>query len=215
MTIVGVVGDVRHDGLDAQAQPALYTPVAQKQMPWKRSASIVVRTRAADPLLAFSSVQQAVLHADSQLPVTLVEPMTQVMAESLETRRFNLVLLCAFAGIALLLAVVGIYGVVSFLVLQRTQEIGIRMALGARPSKVVAMIMSDGLSSTAIGVVIGVIAGAALLRLARGMLYAVSSSDPLALGGAVIVLLLVAAVACFIPARRAAKIDPVSALRVD
>jgi putative ABC transport system permease protein len=144
-----------------------------------------------------------------------VEPMTQVMAESLETRRFNLVLLCAFAAIALLLAVVGIYGVVSFLVLQRTQEIGIRVALGARPSKVVAMIMSDGLSSTAIGVVIGVIAGAALLRLARGMLYAVSSSDPLALGGAVIVLLLVAAVACFIPARRAAKIDPVSALRVD
>jgi putative ABC transport system permease protein len=215
MTIVGVVGDVRHDGLDAQAQPALYTPVAQKQMPWKRSASIVVRTRAADPLLAFSSVQQAVLHADAQLPVTLVEPMTQVMAESLETRRFNLVLLCAFAAIALLLAVVGIYGVVSFLVLQRTQEIGIRVALGARPSKVVAMIMSDGLSSTAIGVVIGVIAGAALLRLARGMLYAVSSSDPLALGGAVIVLLLVAAVACFIPARRAAKIDPVSALRVD
>ena len=215
MTIVGIVGDVRHDGLDDQAMPALYTPLSQKQMAWKRFASIVVRTRASDPLLAADAVQGAILRSDPQLPVTFVEPMTVVMAESLAERRFNLVLICSFAAVALALAMIGIYGVISYLVSQRTQEIGVRMALGAQRSRVVAMIMSEGLSMTGAGVLIGAVAGFVLLRVGQGMLYGITTNDPVALGGAALVLLIVAAVACFFPARRAAKIDPMNALRVD
>jgi putative ABC transport system permease protein len=110
---------------------------------------------------------------------------------------------------------IGIYGVISYLVSQRTQEIGVRMALGAQRSRVVAMIMSEGLSMTAAGVLIGAVAGFILLRAGQGMLYGVTTNDPVALGGAALVLLIVAAVACFFPARRAAKIDPMNALRVD
>jgi putative ABC transport system permease protein len=215
MTIVGIVGDVRHDGLDDQAMPAVYTPLSQKQMAWKRFASVVVRTHAADPLLAANAVEGAVLRSDPQLPVTFVEPMTTVMAESLAERRFNLFLICSFAAVALALAMIGIYGVISYLVSQRTQEIGVRMALGAQRSRVVAMIMSEGLSMTAAGVLIGAVVGFALLRVGQGMLYGVTSNDPIALGGAALVLLAVAAVASFFPARRAAQIDPMNALRVD
>jgi predicted permease len=215
MTIVGVVGDVHHDGLDGEAMPALYTPLAQKQMPWKRGASIVVRTRAADPLLSANAVEDAVLRTDPQLPVTFVESMTTVMAESLAERRFTLILLCAFASVALVLAMIGIYGVISYLVSQRTQEIGVRMALGAQRSRVLAMIMSEGLSMTAAGVLIGALAGFLLLRVGQGMLYGITTNDPIALGGAAVVLLAVAGIACFFPARRAAKIDPMNALRVD
>ena len=215
MTIVGVVGDIRHDGLDDQAMPALYTPLAQKQMAWKRFASVVVRTRAADPLLAAGAVEGAILHADPQLPVTFVEPMTSVMAESLADRRFNLVLLCAFATVALTLAMIGIYGVISYLVSQRTQEIGVRMALGAQRSRVIAMIMREGLSVTVVGILIGSVTGFALLRMGRAMLFGVTTTDPVAIGGAAVVLVMVAAIACFLPARRAAQIDPISALRVD
>jgi putative ABC transport system permease protein len=141
--------------------------------------------------------------------------MTTVMAESLAERRFILVLLCSFAAVALVLAMIGIYGVISYLVSQRTQEIGVRMALGAQRSRVVGMIMSEGLSMTAAGVLIGAVAGFALLRVGQGMLYGVTTNDPVAVGGAALVLLVVAAVACFFPARRAARIDPMNALRVD
>jgi predicted permease len=215
MTIVGVVGDVRHDGLDNVALPAVYTPITQKQMAWKRFASIVVRTRAQDPTLAATAVQAAVSRADAQLPVTFVEPMTTVIAESLAERRFNLVLLSAFAAIALLLAVIGVYGVISYLVEQRTQEIGVRMALGAQRTRVVTMILSEGLAMTVIGVALGALSGVALLRLGRSMLYGVSATDPVALGGAAVVLMAIAAIACFFPAKRAAAIDPIRALRVD
>ncbi|HEX6878816.1 MAG TPA: FtsX-like permease family protein, partial [Terriglobales bacterium] len=215
MTIVGIVADVHHDGLDDEAMPAIYTPLAQKQMAWKRFASIVVRTRADNPMLATNAVEGAVLRSDPLLPVTFVEPMTAVMAESLAERRFTLVLLCAFACVALVLAMIGIYGVISYLVSQRTQEIGVRMALGAQRSRVLAMIMSEGLGMTLAGVLIGALAGLGLLRVGQGMLYGVSTYDPIALGGAALVLLGVAAVACYFPARRAARIDPMNALRVD
>ena len=215
MTIVGVVGDVRHDGLDDKPYPAVYTPITQKQMAWKRSGAIVVRTRASDPMLSAEIVKMAVLRVDPRLPVTLVESMTTVMAESLAERRFNLLLLSAFATMALLLAMIGIYGVISYLVTQRTQEIGIRMALGAQRNKVVRMILAEGVSMTLIGVVIGTVAGFGVLRLSEGMLYGVTSNDPVAIGGAGCVLLIVAALACVFPARRAARIDPISALRVD
>jgi ABC-type antimicrobial peptide transport system permease subunit len=215
MTIVGVVGDIRHDGLDNDTLPALYTPITQKRMAWKRFASIVVRTHAQDPTLAADAVQAAVNRADAQLPVTFVEPMTTVIAESLAQRRFTLVLLSAFAAIALMLAVIGVYGVISYLVEQRTREIGVRMALGAQRSTVVAMVMSEGLAMTVIGVVLGALSGLWLLHSARSLLYGVTTTDPLALCLAAIVLVVIAGIACFFPAKRAASIDPVRALRVD
>ncbi len=215
MTIVGVVGDIRHDGLDDEAYPAVYTPLTQKQMAWKRFSSIVVRTKAADSTSVSDLVQQSVWKADAQLPITYLEPMTTVMAESLAERRFNMVLLSLFAGLALVLAVVGLYGVTSYLVTQRTQEIGIRMALGAQPRAVLRMIILEGMGLSALGVVLGTCGAFWALRLAQGMLFKVGSSDPVAFTAAACMLVAVAGLACYLPARRAAKIDPMRALRLD
>ena len=215
MTIVGVVGDVRHDGLDDEPYPAIYTPYTQKDMPWKRFVSIVVRTRTSDPLSESAAVKQAVWSVDSQLPITDLEPMNAVMAESLSERRFNMVLLTAFAVLALVLAMVGIYGITAFLVTQRTQEIGIRMALGAQPRAVLRMMISQGMLLSVIGAVIGAVGAFALSRVAQGMLFQVGSTDPLAFTAASATLVIIAAVACYFPARRAAKVDPMSALRLD
>jgi putative ABC transport system permease protein len=215
MTIVGVVGDVRHDGLDEDTYPAVYTPLTQKQMAWKRFSSIVVRTKAVDPMSAAVAVQQAVWKSDAQLPITYLEPMSVVMAESVAERRFNMVLLSIFAGLALTLAVVGLYGVTSYLVTQRTQEIGIRMALGAQPRAVLQMVISEGLGLSVLGVVIGAAGAFWTLRLAQGMLFQVGSSDPVAFSAAAAMLIMVAGLACYVPARRAAKIDPMQALRME
>jgi putative ABC transport system permease protein len=215
ITIVGVVGDIRHDGLDDEAYPAVYMPLTQKEMAWKRFNSIVVRTQAANPMSSADVVQQAVWKVDPQLPITFLEPMETVMSESVAARRFNMVLLTLFAGLALLLAVVGIYGITSYLVTQRTQEIGIRMALGAQPYAVLRMFIGEGLALSAIGAVIGAAGAFWTLRLAQGMLFQVGSSDPVAFSAAAAMLIGVAGVACYIPARRAARIDPMRALRLD
>jgi putative ABC transport system permease protein len=215
MTVVGVVGDVRHDGLDDEAYPAIYTPYTQKDMAWKRFVSIVVRTRTSDPLSESAAVKQAVWSVDSQLPITDLEPMNAVLAESLSERRFNMVLLTAFAVLALVLAMVGIYGITAFLVTQRTQEIGIRMALGAQPRAVLRMMISQGMLLSVIGSAIGAAGAFALSRVAQGMLFQVGSADPLAFTAASATLILIAALACYFPARRAAKVDPMSALRLD
>jgi predicted permease len=215
LTIVGVVGDVRHDGLDDEAYPAVYMPLTQKQMAWKRFNSIVIRTRAADPTSSADAVQQAVWKTDPQLPITFLQPMEVVMAESVAERRFNMILLSLFAALALVLAVVGIYGITSYLVTQRTQEIGIRMALGAQPHAVLRMFISEGLALSAVGALIGAAGAFWTLRLAQGMLFQVGSSDPVAFAAAAAMLIMVAGVACYIPARRAARIDPMRALRLD
>jgi putative ABC transport system permease protein len=215
LTIVGVVGDVRHDGLDDEAYPAVYVPLTQKQMAWKRFNSIVIRTRAADPMSSANVVQQAVWKTDPQLPITFLEPMETVMSESVAERRFNMVLLSLFAALALVLAVVGIYGITSYLVTQRTQEIGIRMALGAQPHTVLRMFVSEGLALSTVGAFIGAAGAFWTLRLAQGMLFQVGSSDPVAFTAAAAMLIMVAGLACYIPARRAAKIDPMRALRLD
>lgn len=215
LTIVGVVGDVRHDGLDDEAYPAVYVPFTQKQMAWKRFNSVVVRTRAAEPTSSADAVQQAVWKIDPQLPITFLEPMETVMSESVAARRFNMVLLSIFAGLALVLAVIGIYGITSYLVTQRTQEIGIRMALGAQPRGVLRMFISEGLALSAGGALIGAAGAFWALRLAQGMLFQVGSSDPVAFCAAAATLIIVAGVACYVPARRAARVDPMRALRLD
>lgn len=215
ITIVGVVGDIRHDGLDDEAYPAVYMPLTQKEMAWKRFNAIVVRTRAADPASSAGPVQQAVWNIDPQLPITFLEPMQAVMSESVAARRFNMVLLSLFAALAFVLAVIGIYGITSYLVTQRTQEIGIRMALGAQPNAVLRMFISEGLVLSATGTLIGAAGAFWTLRLTQGMLFQVGSSDPVAFTAAASILIVVAAIACYIPARRAARIDPMRALRLE
>ena len=177
ITIIGVVGDVKHFGLDLPEQPALYSPYTQIN-PWKRWTTVVVRTQS-DPGAMAAAVKQQVWTVDSKLPLTLVKTMTEVAEGSFAARRFNMLLLAIFAGLALVLAAVGIYGVMSYAVTQRTQEIGIRMALGARGVDVLKLIIRNGLTLTLAGVVIGVGGALALTRLLRTLLFGVTPTDAL------------------------------------
>ncbi len=213
ITVVGVVGDVKHFGLDLPEQPGLYSPYSQAA-PWKRWTSLVVRTQS-DPGSIAGAVKQQVWKIDSQLPLTRVETMDEVAAGSFAARRFNMLLLVIFAGLALVLASVGIYGVMSYAVTQRTQEIGIRMALGARAIDVLALIIRNGMSLILIGVVIGLAGSLALTRLLATMLFGVTPTDTLTFVTVSAVLIFVALLACYIPARRATKVDPLVALRYE
>jgi putative ABC transport system permease protein len=213
ITVVGVVGDVKHFGLDLPEQPGLYSPYSQAA-PWKRWTSLVVRTQS-DPGSIAGAVKQQVWKIDSQLPLTRVETMDEVAAGSFAARRFNMLLLVIFAGLALVLAAVGIYGVMSYAVTQRTQEIGIRMALGARAIDVLALIIRNGMSLILIGVVIGVGGALALTRLLATLIFGVTPTDTLTFVTVSAVLIFVALLACYIPARRATKVDPLVALRYE
>jgi putative ABC transport system permease protein len=213
ITIVGVVGDVKHFGLDLPEQPGLYTPYTQIS-PWKRWMSIAARTRA-DPGSMAQSLKQQIWKVDSQLPVTRVETMSEVAADSFAARRFNMSLLTLFAALALVLASIGIYGVMSHAVTQRTQEIGIRMALGARTADVLKLVIRNGMLLVLIGVALGLSGAIALTRLMRTMLFGVTPTDALTIGVVSLVLIGVALLACLIPARRATRVDPLVALRYE
>jgi putative ABC transport system permease protein len=213
MTIVGVVGDVKHFGLDLPEQPALYTPYTQIN-PWKRWMTVVARTQS-DPNAMAQAVKQQIWKVDSQLPVTELKTMDEVSAASFAARRFNMLLLGIFAGLALVLAAVGIYGVMSYAVTQRTQEIGIRMALGARATDVLKLIIRNGMTLTLLGVVIGVAGAIALTRLLATLLFGVTPTDKPTFIAVAAVLVLVSLLACYIPARRATKVDPLVALRYE
>jgi len=213
ITIVGVVGDVKHFGLDLPEQPALYTPYTQIN-PWKRWMTVVARTQS-DPGAMTQAVKQQIWKVDSQLPVTEVKTMAEVSAASFAARRFNMLLLAIFAGLALTLAAVGIYGVMSYAVTQRTQEIGIRMALGARAPDVLKLILKNGMTLTLLGVVIGVAGAIGLTRLLETLLFGVTPTDKPTFIAVSAVLVLVSLLACYIPARRATKVDPLVALRYE
>jgi putative ABC transport system permease protein len=213
ITIVGVVGDVKHFGLDLPDQPALYSPYTQIS-PWKRWMTFVARTQSEPGSLA-QAVKQEIWRADSQLPVSKVKTMSDVAAASFAARRFNMLLLAIFAGLALVLAAVGIYGVMSYTVTQRTQEIGIRMALGARATDVLTLIIRNGLTLTLMGVVIGLAGAFALTRLLTTLLFGVKPTDMPTFMAVSVVLILVALLACYLPARRATKVDPLVALRYE
>ncbi|MDX2032924.1 MAG: ABC transporter permease [Blastocatellia bacterium] len=214
ITIVGVVGDVRHFGLDAPEEPALYTPYSQSGRAWKRWMSVVARgTQPAGALML--AVKNAVWKVDSQLPLTKALPMTSVMAESYAERRFNMLLLSLFAAMALALAGVGIYGVMSYAVAQRTREIGIRMALGAQVRDVLRLVIGQGLRLALLGAALGLLGALAATRLLTTLLFGVRPGDPLTFLAVGLLLLGVALLACWIPARHAAKVDPMTALRRD
>jgi putative ABC transport system permease protein len=207
--IVGVVGNVLEDGLADPPRPELYVPA--EQMPWGDMA-ILVRT-SGDPKLLASAVRARIRALDPQLPVEGLETLSAVVARSLVQRRFSMLLLGAFAGLALLLAAVGIYGVVAFLAGQRTREVGIRMALGARRGDVLALFLGESARFAAAGLLTGFALAIAATRLLKTMLFGVAATDPLSFGTVAFVLTAVALAASWIPARRAARISPMEALR--
>ena len=213
ITIIGVVGDVKHFGLDLPEQPALYTPYTQIS-PWKRWMSIAARTQG-DAAGTAQALKQEIWKVDSQLPVTKVETMSEVAANSFAARRFNMSLLSLFAGLALALAAIGIYGVMSNAVTQRTQEIGIRLALGASTMDVLKLIIRNGMTLVVIAVALGLAGAFALTRLMTTLLFGVTPTDSLTIVAVSAILIGVALLACFIPARRATKVDPLVALRYE
>jgi putative ABC transport system permease protein len=210
-TIVGIVGDVSHHGLDDRPQMQAYVPHAQ----WIDSyMTLVVRT-SIDPASLAAAVRSEIRAMDGSAPVYDVTTMRQKVSSSLAQRRFTLALLSVFAAIALLMAAIGIYGVISYAVVQRTHEIGIRVALGAQTVDVMKLIVGQGMILAAAGVLIGLVGALGLTRLMEGLLFGVSATDPLTFAAISLLLVLVAMLACYIPARRAAKVDPMVALRCE
>jgi putative ABC transport system permease protein len=213
IAIVGVAGDVKHFGLDLPEQPGLYSPYPQANA-WKRWTMIAVRTQS-DPTGMASAIKEQIWKVDAQLPVTRVQTMDEVSAASFAARRFNMLLLTIFSVLALMLAAVGVYGVMSYAVTQRTQEIGIRMALGARMIDVMKLVMKSGLSLALMGVGLGLAGAFALTRLMISLLFAVEPTDKATFAIVTACLLVVALIACYLPARRATKVDPLVALRYE
>ena len=211
MTIVGVAADVLSDRLEQAPRPMVYRPLTQAS---SLSMAIAVRTRR-DPARLTEPLARAVREADPDQPTHSVRSMDEITAAATASRRFSIQLVGGFASIALLLAAIGIYGVMAYLVNQRTREIGIRVALGARPASVVRLVVSYALGLAAGGVLLGMAAAAFLTRLIAGMLFGVSPSDPWTFAAIALVLLGTALVATFTPARRAARVDPMVALRAD
>jgi putative ABC transport system permease protein len=209
--IIGVVGDVKHMSLDTEMKPMVYWPHPELAY---SGMTIVIRTTG-DPTQLAAPAQGAIQSIDPNQPVSDVRTMNQLLAESVARARFNTLLLGLFSAVALVLACVGIYGVMSYTVTQRTREIGIRMALGAKRGDVLRMVLGQGMLLAAIGVGLGVAAAFALTRLMASLLFEVSASDPLTFAAVSMLLALVALAACYIPARRATKVDPMTALRYE
>lgn len=214
ITIVGVAGDVKHFGLNDTELPALYTPYSQSGREWKRWMNLAIRSPQDSAALA-AAVKSRLWKIDSQIPATKIRPMTEVISASVATERFNMLLLGVFAGLALVLAAIGIYGVVAYSVTQRTHEIGIRVALGAQSKDVLRLVISQGMSLVLIGLAIGLAAAFGLTRLMRTLLFNISPGDPLTFALVAFVLTFIALLACSIPARRATKVDPMISLRYE
>ncbi|HJR40471.1 MAG TPA: ABC transporter permease [Gemmatimonadaceae bacterium] len=208
-TVVGIVGHVKHYGLDAESGGQIY--MSNRQYPW-RFMSIVTRTRGA-PLALAPAVRSAVREIDPNQAVFDVGSVEQWMEERLAARRFAMALLGVFAGVAVVLAAVGLYGVIAYAVTMRRGEIGVRLALGATPGEVRQMVLGDGMRLAAVGLATGVAGALMGARLIEAMLFGVSAADPAVLGAVAALMLAIAAVASWVPGRRAASVDPIAALR--
>src|ERR1043166_1683018 len=215
LLIIGVVGNARQLGLDQQPTPEVYVPLLQDPLSLNyRAMTIVARSKSGPGAIA-APLRAAVTSVDKSLPVYALKPMTEYLHDSLLRRRFNLILLSVFGGVALLLAAVGIYGVISYGVTQRTHEMGIRMALGAKPRDVLKLVVRHAMVLALGGVGIGLLASWALTRLMKGLLFSVSVTDPMTFIAIAVLMTLIALLACLIPARRATKVDPLVALRYE
>jgi putative ABC transport system permease protein len=208
--IVGVVADVRRNGLEVGAQPEMY--VSHIQNP-ERRMNLVMRTEADDASQLTAAARAEVKAFNENQIIWRAQTLDELLGTSIAPRRFNMLLLGIFAGVALVLAAVGLYGVMSYSVSWRTQEIGIRMALGASRSDVLRLVVRQGMTMTLIGLAIGLVGAFFMSRLLIGLLYGVSPTDPLTFTAVSIMLLAVALFACLIPARRATRVDPIIALR--
>jgi putative ABC transport system permease protein len=212
-TVVGVVGDVRQSGVTQAARAEVFVPITQAvYTPLTQTMSLAVRADA-EPEALVSAVRNAVREIDPAQPVFNVKTMEAVVADSVSDRRLNMLLLGIFAAVALTLAVIGIYSVMSYTVSQHTREIGIRMALGARPMDVLKLVVSQGMGLTLVGVGLGVAGAFGLTRLMATLLYGVTATDPLTFAAVSALLVIVSLLACCVPARRATKVDPMIALR--
>src|SRR5262249_2246602 len=213
--VVGVVGNARLAGLEAKVDPAIYIPFPQNTWPNAlRNSFIVVRTTV-DPRNLISAIRRELRSVDPNFPVAQVRTMEEIIGESLSQRRFNTALLALFAFLAAALATVGIYGVMSYHVTQRTREMGIRMALGAGKSDITKMVTTSGARLAVLGIAIGVVAAATFGRLISSLLFGVTATDPMTFLLTAVVLGGVTVLASYIPSRRAASTDPLTALRLD
>jgi putative ABC transport system permease protein len=212
-TVVGITGDVHHAGLDADPDMQMYVP--HQQWPFPDGLMVFVIRAASTPAAISSAAQQAIHSIDRTQPISRIMPLESYVGLSVQGREFALILIGAFAAIALTLSVVGIYGVTAYSVAQRTREIGIRMALGAQRREVFGLLLRQGMLLVVCGVIAGVIASVALTRFLATMLFDVQPTDPLTFAGVVLLLVAVSAVACFLPARRAMRVDPIIALHYE
>jgi len=216
LLIVGVISNVRNIALDVLPTPEVYVPFLQDPLfpSYQRAMTIVARTKSDTSAIA-GTLRAALTSVDKSLPVYAVKPLSEHVRESLTGRRFNLVLLSVFGGVALALAAIGIYGVISYGVTQRTHEMGIRMALGAKPGDVLKLVVRQAMVLALGGVGIGLLASLGLTRLMKGLLFSVSVTDPLTFAAIALLMTLIALLACLVPARRATKVDPLVALRYE
>jgi putative ABC transport system permease protein len=210
-TIVAVVGDVRARSLDATAAPEVYIPYAQHQVD---SLTIAIRT-AGDPIAFVPMARADLASLDRDLPMAGVRTMDEVIGRSIAERRFTMLLLATFAGVAVLLAAIGVYGVLAYLVSQRTQEIGVRLAIGATPGDVARLFVREGAGLTLAGVACGLAGALAVTRALSTLLFGVTTTDPATFAAVAGTLALVALLASYVPARRAARVDPMTALRTE
>jgi len=212
LTIVGVVADVKHISIREETAPEMYVLYAQKQWPSMLNMRVALRTRT-DPASMTASVREAIRSVDPDLPLAKVATLTSLVSDSLSQPRFSMFLLASFGLLALLLASIGIYGVISYSVMQRTQEIGIRMALGAERRSVFGMVLGQGARLALLGIGIGLIGALAVTRTMASFLYGVQATDPPTFAAVSLLLAVIALLACYLPARRATRVDPIVALR--
>jgi putative ABC transport system permease protein len=211
VTIVGIARDVRNMGVDEPVKPEMYFPYRQGTESFYTPRDLVIRT-SVDPFSLVGAATNEIHQVDPDQPVSNIRTMQQVLGEETTWQELGMTLLTIFAGLAMLLAMLGIYGVLAYFVTQHTQEIGVRMALGAQPRNILSLVVKRGMLLVVVGVASGLVAAFALTRLMAGLVFGVSVGDPLTYGIVAALLVLVALMACFIPAQRAMRVDPLKAL---
>jgi predicted permease len=214
MTVVGLVADVKHLSLREEPGPEIYVPYTQKPWPSMLTMHVAVRTKAA-PTAMIDSIRAAIRTVDPDLPIASVSTLETIVDDAMAQPRFSMLLVGGFGALALVLACVGLYGAVSYSVTSRTQEIGVRLALGAPRRRVFALVLSQCVRLTSLGIAIGIAMALVVLKAMTGFLYGIEATDPATFASLSVLLLAVAMLACYVPARRAARVDPIVAMRAE